>query len=62
MERYMECPYCRSLSFLGEWLTPKELQSMESKPCDNCKKEVSTAFLVQPKEKKRGKKNAFLIL
>ncbi|KAK2154300.1 hypothetical protein LSH36_271g02017 [Paralvinella palmiformis] len=53
MERYMECPYCRGLSFLGEWLTPKELQAVDVKMCDNCNRDVSTSFLVQPKEKKR---------
>ncbi len=51
----MECPYCHALAFLGEWLTPKEMQSIRSKSCDYCTKDVPTAYLVQPKEKKRSK-------
>ena len=54
VERLMECPLCRELSFLGEWMTPKETQGMETRPCEECMQEVDTAFLVQPREKKRG--------
>ena len=50
----MECPLCHELSFIGEWLTPKETQSMETRPCEECMQDVDTAFLVQPREKKRG--------
>ena len=55
VERLMECPLCRELSFLGEWMTPKETQGMETRPCEECMQEVDTAFLVQPREKKRGR-------
>lgn len=55
VERLMECPLCHELSFLGEWMTPKETQGMETRPCEECMQDVDTAFLVQPREKKRGK-------
>ena len=61
MERNMECPCCHALSFLGEWQTPREVQNMTTKICENCKKEINTAFLVQPKEKKKGKLKVFPI-
>lgn len=51
----MECPNCKLLSFIGEWLTPKETQGMATRPCVECNEEIDTAFLVQPREKKRGK-------
>ena len=50
----MECPNCHALSFLGEWNTPKELQSCTSKKCENCKEDISAVYLIQPKEKRRG--------
>ena len=50
----MECPECQALSFLGEWLTPKELQGLQTKQCEACKKDINTAYLVQPKDKRRG--------
>ncbi|KAK3604652.1 hypothetical protein CHS0354_007195 [Potamilus streckersoni] len=53
VERLMECPHCRSASFIGEWLTPKETQNMATRPCEACGEQVDTAFLVQPREKKR---------
>ncbi|CAH1781823.1 unnamed protein product [Owenia fusiformis] len=52
--RYAECPVCRDLSFLGEWLTPKELQNIPKKICECCKKMVNTDYLVQPKERKQA--------
>ena len=56
VERFMECPACRALSFLGEWQTPKELQSLATatKACEVCKEGISTAYLIQPKEKRVG--------
>ncbi|KAK3776900.1 hypothetical protein RRG08_024671 [Elysia crispata] len=53
VERFTECPLCRTASFLGEWLTPKETQALATRPCEACGQEVDTAFLVQPREKKR---------
>ncbi|XP_060560981.1 malignant fibrous histiocytoma-amplified sequence 1 homolog isoform X2 [Ruditapes philippinarum] len=53
VERLMECPNCKLLSFTGEWLTPKETQGMATRPCVECNDEIDTAFLVQPREKKR---------
>ena len=50
----MECPKCHALAFLGEWQTPKEMQSSKSRKCDNCSSDVSTVYLIQPKEKRRG--------
>lgn len=50
----MECPNCKLLTFLGEWLTPKETQGMATRPCEECNENIDTAFLVQPREKKRG--------
>ena len=55
VERYMECPECKAMSFLGEWNTPKELQNTSSKPCDACKLDIPTRLLVQPKERKKGR-------
>jgi len=57
----MECPACRALSFLGEWQTPKELQSVATatKACEVCKESISTAYLVQPKEKRVGESPHF---
>ncbi len=60
MERNMECPGCHGLSFLGEWQTPKETQNMATKMCENCKKDISTVYLVQPKEKKKGMNICFM--
>ncbi|XP_074657627.1 uncharacterized protein LOC141910751 [Tubulanus polymorphus] len=53
-QRLMECPRCKEASFIGEWLTPKELQNLDTKPCQSCGEEVNTLYLVPPKEK-RGK-------
>ncbi|GFS14041.1 malignant fibrous histiocytoma-amplified sequence 1-like [Elysia marginata] len=53
VERFTECPLCRSPAFLGEWLTPKETQALPTRPCEACGQDVDTAFLVQPREKKR---------
>lgn len=53
VERLMECPHCKMLSFIGEWLTPKETQGMATRPCAECHDDIDTAFLVQPREKKR---------
>ncbi|CAL1531996.1 unnamed protein product [Lymnaea stagnalis] len=53
VERLTECPLCRQPTFLGEWLTPKETQAMLTRTCDGCQMDVDTAFLVQPREKKR---------
>ncbi|XP_053403318.1 malignant fibrous histiocytoma-amplified sequence 1 homolog isoform X2 [Mercenaria mercenaria] len=53
VERLMECPNCKMLSFIGEWLTPKETQGMPTRPCAECHEEIDTAFLAQPREKKR---------
>ncbi|GFN91558.1 malignant fibrous histiocytoma-amplified sequence 1-like protein [Plakobranchus ocellatus] len=53
VERFTECPLCRCPSFLGEWLTPKETQALATRPCESCGQDVDTAFLVQPREKKR---------
>lgn len=52
VQRRTECPSCRQMSFYGEWLTPKEFQGTEDKPCPMCKVVVSTAYLVQPRERK----------
>ena len=54
VERLMECPSCRLLTFQGEWLTPKETQGMATRPCEECNDNIDAAFLVQPREKKRG--------
>ena len=54
VERRIECPLCGTASFLGEWMTPKETQGLPMKTCDSCCQEVDTAFLVHPREKKRG--------
>ena len=48
----MECPLCHSLSFIGEWITPKEFQGLTHRKCEMCKKDINTCYLVQPKEKK----------
>ena len=56
VERYMECPSCHAMSFLGEWQTPKDLQSNPTRQCDSCQKPVDTSFLIQPKEKRTGDK------
>ncbi|XP_005096406.2 malignant fibrous histiocytoma-amplified sequence 1 homolog [Aplysia californica] len=53
VERLTECPLCRQPSFLGEWLTPKETQGLATRVCESCGQDVDTAFLVQPREKKR---------
>lgn len=53
VERRTECPICGEATFLGEWLTPKETQSLNTRTCDTCGQQVDTAFLVQPREKKR---------
>ncbi|XP_052784171.1 malignant fibrous histiocytoma-amplified sequence 1-like isoform X2 [Mya arenaria] len=53
VERLMECPGCRLLTFQGEWLTPKETQGLPTRPCEECNENIDTAFLVQPREKKR---------
>nr|KAG5696736.1 hypothetical protein BaRGS_028856 [Batillaria attramentaria] len=53
VERRTECPICGEASFLGEWLTPKETQGLNTRTCDTCGQQVDTAFLVQPREKKR---------
>ncbi|XP_013406492.1 malignant fibrous histiocytoma-amplified sequence 1 [Lingula anatina] len=52
VERYTQCPACRQMAFMGEWLTPKEFQSSEHKICPDCNQSVHTDFLVQPKERK----------
>ena len=52
--RHMECPLCTRASFLGEWQAPKDMQSSSVRECESCHKQVSTSFLIQPKEKKRG--------
>ncbi|XP_070173015.1 malignant fibrous histiocytoma-amplified sequence 1 homolog isoform X1 [Littorina saxatilis] len=53
VERRTECPLCGEASFLGEWLTPKETQGMNTRTCDACQQHVDTSCLVQPREKKR---------
>ncbi|XP_025080166.1 malignant fibrous histiocytoma-amplified sequence 1 homolog isoform X2 [Pomacea canaliculata] len=59
VERWTGCPLCGDTSFLGEWLAPKETQSMSTRTCDTCHQHVDTAFLVQPREKKRVVINRF---
>ncbi|KAL8598916.1 hypothetical protein ACOMHN_015495 [Nucella lapillus] len=53
VERRTHCPLCGAPSFPGEWQTPKETQSHSTRTCDSCQQHVDTAFLVQPREKKR---------
>ncbi|KAL8583226.1 hypothetical protein ACOMHN_013781 [Nucella lapillus] len=53
VERRTECPLCGEGSFVGEWLTPKETQGLNTRPCEACHQHVDTAFLVQPRGKKR---------
>jgi DNA-directed RNA polymerase subunit RPC12/RpoP len=55
VERYIECPRCTSLSFTGEWQTPKDLQAVAYKTCDDCGQQVSTTLLIQPLEKKKSR-------
>ncbi|CAF2951023.1 unnamed protein product [Rotaria sp. Silwood2] len=38
---------------MGEWTTPKELQSVKIKLCSSCGQNVDTNYLIQPNEKKR---------
>ncbi len=52
--RQMACPFCGENTFLGEWLTPKELQCVPTKLCQLCRKDVPTMYLVQPREKRKG--------
>ncbi|CAF3587059.1 unnamed protein product [Rotaria sordida] len=47
------CPYCNEYSFMGEWTTPKELQSIKIKLCSSCGQNVDTNYLIQPNENKR---------
>ncbi|CAF0970354.1 unnamed protein product [Rotaria sp. Silwood1] len=51
--RYVCCPYCNEYSFMGEWITPKELQCIKRKLCTSCGQNVDTNYLIQPNEKKR---------
>ena len=51
----MECPYCGSPSFNGEWPAPKDMQQAMTDTCSVCKKEVKTELLIQPSERKAGK-------
>ncbi|XP_046374544.2 malignant fibrous histiocytoma-amplified sequence 1 homolog isoform X1 [Haliotis rufescens] len=53
VERLVECPMCGDPSFMGEWLTPKDTQSLPTKPCETCGQQVDTSLIVQPREKKR---------
>lgn len=54
VERRMECPSCHKASFIGEWQTPKQLQSVTTCVCDACHENVETRFLIQPREKSVG--------
>ena len=51
----MECPYCGSPSFNGEWPAPKDMQQAMTDTCSVCKKEVKTELLIQTRERKAGK-------
>ena len=42
------CPECGTFSFLGEWLTPKELQKNKFKNCPHCDQLIEYVFLVKP--------------
>ncbi|CAG5116836.1 unnamed protein product, partial [Candidula unifasciata] len=53
VERFSECPHCRSASFVGEWMTTRDTQALTRRVCDVCGQEVDTRFLVQPREQKR---------
>jgi len=52
VERFMECPYCGSPSFNGEWPAPKDMQHAMTDECSICKKDVKTELLIQPRERK----------
>ncbi|XP_033759416.1 malignant fibrous histiocytoma-amplified sequence 1-like isoform X1 [Pecten maximus] len=60
VERLMHCPRCEEPSFIGEWLTPADTQTLETKECDMCQEHVDPAYLVQPREKKRDRINDVL--
>ena len=50
----MECPKCAHRGFLGEWLSPNDLQAHAARVCQQCNVAIATMYLIQPKEKKRG--------
>ncbi len=47
-DRYTQCPDCGLFSFLGEWMTPKELQKNKTKKCLSCEMTIDCSFLVKP--------------
>lgn len=47
-DRFSLCPECETFSFIGEWLTPKELQKNKFKNCPSCDNLIEYVFLVKP--------------
>lgn len=47
-DRYSQCPECRLFTFLGEWITPKDVQTAKVKKCTNCDKIIDALYLAKP--------------
>uniref|UniRef100_A0A1I8IKK2 Roc domain-containing protein n=1 Tax=Macrostomum lignano TaxID=282301 RepID=A0A1I8IKK2_9PLAT len=52
--REVKCPECGEMTFWGEWLSPKEAQDSEAKPCRACHADILSCLLVQPRVSKRS--------
>lgn len=59
-DRFSQCPNCSRYSFLGEWLTPKELQKMQKKVCTMCKANINYIYLAKPAIGKNPGINKFI--